>query len=472
MRSIFTKWLALFILVVFLGFTGLTLGLMAFIENAFYENNLEDMAAFADTFQQVVEGYTGILTPSQWFLSDELTKLERYSGASVWLIATNGDIYVNLQEDSLNLLRDEIDFEEVQRVFSGETLVREARYATLDDQEYLTMIRPIAYHGETLYALYLNRAISGLNASMQGTKTMALAAVGFSTLLLGLTTFLMTRSIRRTLKRFNDAICYVARGNYAYTLDESRNDEFGDLAREFNAMSAELKNMDGMRRKFISEISHDLRSPLTSIKGFTKGMLDGTLPRDEHPRYLEIVMKEAERLSTLTEDILDLSRMQSGDAPLDRTALDINTMIRDTLETFGTRIDEKSLQPTLILTAGNPLVSGDHAQIARVLSNLLDNAIKFADPSGALRVETRETPQKILISVHNSGPEIPKDKLPSIWMRFSKLDDSRGAHKMSSGLGLAIVKEIIERHGETIDVQSEPGEGVTFAFTMRKFKEM
>jgi signal transduction histidine kinase len=457
---------------VVVGFAGLTYGLMYFIEDYFYEKNLETMASHAETFQQIIDDDAGLFLPSQKELSEELSKLEGYSNASVWLISENGDIYFNYHHENLDLLQSEIDLDEVRQVFKGETLIRKANYAALDNKQYITMIKPIKVWDTVNYALYINTEVAGLNESAKDVRFMALIAVIVSILLVSLMTVWVNRNMRTTLKKFNSAIKYVAKGNYEYTLDSDRNDEFGELAREFNCMSTELKNVDGMRREFISNISHDLRSPLTSIKGFTKGMLDGTIPQEDQGKYLKIVLNESERLSKLTEDILDLSKLQSKDALLNCQSFDINQTITEELKIFDQRFKEKNLTVKLNLAEILSLVYGDVSQIKRVISNLVDNGIKFANSDGTLSIETRESTDKIMVLINNTGSFISKDKIATIWMRFSKLDDSRSAVKNSSGLGLAIVKEIIELHGETIDVYSDEVDGVTFAFTLRKFKEL
>ncbi len=183
-------------------------------------------------------------------------------------------------------------------------------------------------------------------------------------------------------------------------------------------------------------------------------------------KYLNIVFDETERLTKLTNDILDLSKMQSGTINLEKADFDIHELLISVLDTFEDRINKKGVQVNLKLIDGRTLVHGDRSKMERVVFNLIDNALKFVNEDGYLEVMTNKKEDKILVGIRNTGSMIPEEKLATIWNRFSKLDDSRGERKDSSGLGLAIVKEILDSHEEKIEVYSNNFLGVMFVFSL------
>jgi signal transduction histidine kinase len=231
-------------------------------------------------------------------------------------------------------------------------------------------------------------------------------------------------------------------------------------------MAVNLQELESTKERFISNLSHDLRSPLTSITGYTRGLIDGTIPEENQEKYLKIVLEESTRLTKLTNDLLDLSKMQSGNISVNKTDFDINQMIIHELDKFEQRIEEKDIQISLKLMEERVLAHGDYEGIRRVVYNLMDNAVKFVDKAGIIEIKTENKEDKILVGIKNSGAYIPKEKLNTIWQRFSKMDDSRGIEKKSNGLGLSIIKEIIKAHDEKIDVYSSEEFGVVFIFSI------
>ena len=231
-------------------------------------------------------------------------------------------------------------------------------------------------------------------------------------------------------------------------------------------MGNTLNTMDDEHRKFISNVSHDFRSPLTSIKGYVEAMIDGTIPVDMQEKYLNIILFETERLNKLTQGILDLNNFGANGIALTITDFDINEMIRQTTMTFEGVCNKKGLSFDLVLTEKQLFVKGDMGKIQQVLYNLIDNATKFSNKNSAITIETSIQNEKVLISVKDSGIGIPADSLKKIWDRFYKTDLSRGKDKTGTGLGLAIVKEIVQAHNENINVVSTEWVGTEFIFTL------
>ncbi len=244
-------------------------------------------------------------------------------------------------------------------------------------------------------------------------------------------------------------------------------DEVAELAVAFNNMAESLNNYDTMRNTFMSNVSHDLRTPMTSISGFIDGILDGVIPPEKHEYYLGLVSAEVKRLSRLVSTLLDISRIQAGERKFTMTGFDICEMGRQILISFEQKIDEKHLDVSFLCDEEKLLVTADRDAIYQILYNLCDNAVKFSAEGGALRIEIRrQKNRKVLISVYNEGQGISPADIPYVFDRFYKSDKSRGLNKSGVGLGLFIAKTIVEAHREKIWVESEYGKDCCFNFTL------
>ncbi len=243
-------------------------------------------------------------------------------------------------------------------------------------------------------------------------------------------------------------------------------DEYGALANSLSYMAGEISNLDDYQKKFVANISHDFRSPLTSIKGYAEALQDGTIPYEMKDKYLGIILFETERLNKLTTSLLALNSFENHGTLLEIFSFDINHIIKKTAESFEGACTQKKITLNLIFSSKETFVDADMGKIQQVLYNLLDNAIKFSHSNSTIKVSTVEKGDKIFISVKDNGIGIPKDSLKKIWERFYKTDASRGKDKKGTGLGLSISKEIIAAHNENINVISTEGVGTEFIFSL------
>lgn len=288
----------------------------------------------------------------------------------------------------------------------------------------------------------------------------------FSLIILALFSF----SVYRPLKKITVGANEYAAGNLDYTIPVDTDDEMGYLATTLNYMSDELNKMGEYQHKFVANVSHDFRSPLTSIKGYVEAIMDGTIPPEMQERYLKIVVNETERLDKLTKSLLTLDKLDSRGRPIHMSAFDINDTIKSTAAAFEGICRKKMITIELHLELEKLFVNADKEQIQQVLYNLIDNAIKFSSNDSTIKVETSERHGTVFVSVKDSGLGIPKASLNKIWERFYKLDSSRGRDRKGTGLGLSIVKEIIAAHNQNINVISTEGVGTEFIFTLEKAK--
>jgi signal transduction histidine kinase len=273
--------------------------------------------------------------------------------------------------------------------------------------------------------------------------------------------------IHRPLVKITTGVKEYAKGNFNYRIDLSPGDELHHLGDSLNYMSNELNEMDKFQQTFLSNISHDFRSPLTSIKGYLEAMEDGTIPPEMASKYIQIVLFETERLTKLTNNILTLNDLDPKSARLNQTDFDIHGIIRHTIETFEGTCKSRKISFKLKFESKELVVHADMERIQQVIYNLVDNAIKFSPTDSTIFISTNTKGEKAFISVKDSGCGISRDNISKIWDRFYKSDSSRGRDKKGSGLGLAIVKEVINAHGEHIDVISTEGIGTEFIFSLR-----
>ncbi len=276
--------------------------------------------------------------------------------------------------------------------------------------------------------------------------------------------------IRRPLKEITKGASEFANGNLSYRIPLDSENEMGYLAKNLNYMADKLNRSGEYQRQFISNISHDFRSPLTSIKGYIEAMIDGTIPVEMQEKYLKIISYETERLEKLTRGLLTLNELDIQKRMLNIQSFDINGVIKATAASFEGSCTSCNILLELILSGKELMAQADMEQIQQVLYNLLSNAIKFSPDNSTITIETTEKNGKIFVSVKDHGIGIPKASIHKIWERFYKIDRSRGKDQKGTGLGLAIVKEIINAHGQHINVISTEGIGTEFIFTLEKAK--
>lgn len=279
---------------------------------------------------------------------------------------------------------------------------------------------------------------------------------------------LFSHSVYQPLKKITAGANEYAAGNLDYNIPVTTNDEMGYLADTLNYMSGELSKSGEYQHKFVANVSHDFRSPLTSIKGYVQAMTDGTIPPELHGKYLSIILFETERLTDLTKDLLTLNEFDTKELLLHKTEFDIQEMIKNTAASFEGACTNKRISIELLLLPDVQLVYADRRKIQQVLYNLMDNAIKFSENESTVTVEVTGRSEKVFISVKDSGLGIPRKELNKIWERFYKSDLSRGKDKKGTGLGLAIVKEAIQAHDEHINVISTEGVGTEFIFSLSR----
>lgn len=285
-------------------------------------------------------------------------------------------------------------------------------------------------------------------------------------------TLFYSKRMARPLDEIAAASRKFARGDFSVRVRQEYDstDEMGALIDSFNKMADSLEVAEARRSEFIANVSHELRTPMTTIAGFADGILDGTIPPEEERKYLTSIRDETRRLSRLVRDMLDVSAARNKAAdPSRRTVFDLNELVLQTLLSFEDRATKKNLDVDPQLPENNIMVVADKDAITRVIYNLLDNAVKFANPGSCLTLRLYKDEEKAYVAVRDIGETIPPDDLPFIFDRFHKSDRSRSLDKEGMGLGLYLVKAIINGHDEDIAVKSEDGM-TEFVFSLKLAK--
>lgn len=284
--------------------------------------------------------------------------------------------------------------------------------------------------------------------------------------------YFITERIINPLKNMTVAVKKFAKGDFTSRVTVSGNDEVAELGEAFNNMADTLDRFEKTRNSFLASVAHDLRTPMTTISGFIDGINSGAIPREKHDYYLGIISNEVHRLSRLVSDLLDLTRIESGDKKFNMTTFDVAEVARIVLISFEQKIEEKNLNVIFESDKDTMLVNADKDAIHQVLYNLCHNAIKFSREGGKLAISiTEDANKKIRISIYDEGDGINRDELPFVFDRFYKTDKSRGLDKSGVGLGLYICKTIIDAHGERIYALSPNEDSAEFWFTLPSVDE-
>lgn len=394
----------------------------------------------------------------------QLDALDTYLSARLWIINPSGRMVLDSGAP--------VDVE-TETVISGfdPTVTGNSYYTTGNffgsfEEEQLSVFAPITSDYKVRGYVVIHYPMSNIEASCNGLLNISYLMLVILFLLSLIILIFFTEMVYRPLKKVTEATEQYAAGNMHYEFQMDSYDEIGYLGATISYMASEIARAEDDQKKFVANVSHDFRSPLTSIKGYLKAMLDGTIPPELYEKYLNIVLNETERLTKLTNSLLTLNNLNTKGMMLDKTVFDINTVIRNTAATFEGTCRSKTIAIELILTGDELFVNADVGKIQQVLYNLLDNAIKFSHSDSFIRIETTERHNKVFVSVKDSGIGIPKEDLKQIWDRFYKSDLSRGKDKRGTGLGLSITKEIIHSHGEHINVISTEGVGSEFIFSL------
>ena len=318
-------------------------------------------------------------------------------------------------------------------------------------------------HGYVIASIY-SSWIGELNRVIMKTVIISSIWVLIASLIM---VYYLTEHVIGPMRKMRIAAKKFSQGHFEARVPVKGSDEIAELALAFNNMASSLEKLEFMRSSFLANVSHDLRTPMTTISGFVDGILDGTITPDRQGHYLEIVSSEVKRLSRLVSSLLDISRMQAGEKKFVPVDFDICEMGRQILISFEQQLTRKNLDVEFETSSDKIMAFADKDAIHQVFYNLCHNAVKFSKEGGKYKVSIIENNKKIRVSVFNEGEGIQEDDIPYVFERFYKGDKSRGLDRTGAGLGLYIAKTIMNSHGEDLTVDSVYGEYCEFSFTLK-----
>lgn len=351
----------------------------------------------------------------------------------------------------------------------GATITRTDTLDGFFDVNHIVYILPItSLDGNVVGSVMTSTEASGMDELLNAMiKTIIMSSLWLMLAAL-IAIYIISERLVSPLRAMSRAAREFAAGHFDVRVPVTGSDEVAELAEAFNNMASSLEHSEEMRRMFLANVSHDLRTPMTTISGFIDGIIDGAIPPEKHEYYLGVIASEVRRLSRLVSSLLDITRIQAGERKFNMDPFDICEQAREIIISSEQRLEDKKLDVVFDADADNIYVAADRDAIHQILYNICDNAIKFSKEGGRYEIGIHEKAGKVTVSVYNEGVGIEEEDLPFVFDRFYKTDKSRGLDKSGVGLGLYIARTIIEAHKEKIWVESEHGKWCRFSFTLTK----
>ena len=421
----------------------------------------------AQSVTELVQSYSATYLNS-WEFRTNLAVAARASDNDIVICNSEGVVCICMERSNCEHLGKRLDSDTVDTLFQGEKAKLNKAVSTLyGDERMASAIAVLNNDGSRLCIVVVSvqkAAITALTEKMLRVFLLAALLILVAALL---AIPIFTRREARPIQEMAAAARQIAHGNLDVRVPTgNENEELEELAVAFNNMTLALKNSETIRNEFVANISHELKTPMTTIAGYLDGMLDGTIPPEKYRYYMELVSTEARRLSRLVRSMLDISRLRDQGIPADqKTNFDICEAAGQALLCFEQRINQKKLNVEIDMPDEGLTIHAAQDSVTQVLYNLIDNAVKFVNEGGTLSVRIRRHGNSAMISVGNTGKTIPPEELPLVFDRFHKIDKSRSNDRDGWGLGLYIVKTIVLAHGEDVYVTSQDGK-TEFTFSM------
>lgn len=477
-KSIFRRYLSITMAIVILSFIMLGSVMMLFFSHYWREEKKELLTKNASSAASLASGFLAQQGENGYELSTEMLKgfissLSTSIDADILVTDLEGNVLVgNYANSNLeNLAR--VPVQAVEQAARGMYEDRN-NFGGLYKGGYYIIGVPLNTResGVCVGAVFAATSAATVNAfQSEMFKIFLIAAAAALTITFCLVGAFAYQQVK-PLRQMSAAARSFGAGDFSVRVPVTSADELGQLAVSFNNMANSLSISEGTRRSFIANVSHELKTPMTTIAGFIDGILDGTIPREEQDKYLEIVSSEVKRLSRLVKSMLDLSRIDNGELKLNPANFDITGTIVTTLLTFEQSIDEKQIEVRGLENTRSQTVYGDQDLLHQVVYNLIENAVKFTNPGGYISVQVTDGIDRTTVVIENSGQGIAPEELPRIFERFYKTDKSRSKDKNGMGLGLYIVRTILKLHSGDITVSSVAGQSCRFEFYIPKPPEV
>lgn len=464
-NSLFSKMVITYTIIITVSFTILAAFLSFWFQDYFINTRSSELSSQVDIMEDLAVGYLkGKLDYED--LEERIKFIALYTGDDIVLVDNNGYVYSASSIKYAPLKGKQIFHGNINDITDEEYINAINYYGVYINDKVYIMTEPLTdSEGSAQGVAVITTSTDMLDKSLSNVYQIiwvsAVMAVIASCIVIY---YFSQKMIVNPLSAMSCVARKIAQGDVDKRVEIHSEDEMEEFANAFNTMADSLQQVEQNRREFISNVSHELRSPMTSIKGFIGGILDGVIPQEKHKYYLNIAYEEIQRLARLINDLLDLSAVESGNFKLKKVPININEIIRICILRNEGRIKNKNLDVQVFFQGNELMVLSDEDKIIQVVTNLIDNAIKYGNEDGHIKISCNAKGKKAYISFYNEGAAIPDEDLKHVWDRFYKGDKSR-TQKVSTGLGLSIVKKIISLHDEEIWVKNVDN-GVEFTFTL------
>ncbi len=475
MNGMFTRIMAVMLIAILLLTAALSLMSYFTLRSQRIDARLDYLSGEAKDIATLAADLTGNASffsfgSSREYLNLKAQKVYDEFGAYIAVVDPWGNLMDNMRTaysedpDFVASLSNEEIIGALKRVLAGETIRVQS---TVGSAPAFTVGVPVYRYGAVTGAALIQTKAQRIASGMEDLIWRICLTAAAVLLLSGVAVSLYVRSVMKPLGALTRAAESMAGGDFTARVDDTKGDrQLRQLSGAFNTMSARLRDVENSRREFVANVSHELRSPITSIKGFAEGMADGTIPAEEHPKYLRLVSEESNRLSSLVGDLLELSRLEREGASLEYTVFDINEMLRRAIIRRVNDLDAKQLEVDCDFQTDPCPVRADENRIEQVVINLLDNAVKFTGEKGRIVLSTAAEGNTVSVTVRDNGIGIPQEDREKVFDRFFTADRAHTAGK-GTGLGLSICRRIMEMHGQSIRLL-DTKEGAAFCFTLEK----
>ncbi len=470
MNTLFKKQFIMQSFVLIISFALLGAGLTKAFSSFFVEQKkdllVEQSKKISKTFKQAyfLDGRYGLLA-----LQNEIEILEEYLNASFIFIDDKDNIKIISTDIDSKWYNKKVDFKKILEENKNESYYEiQGNMGGIFNEPMLSIGRPMNINEQYIGTIFINTPVTDLFLTVEKAYQIIMLFTIFAIIGAFILVYLFSKKITLPLIEISNAAKVMAGGDFKKRVYINSKDDIGQLANVLNDMAESLDEQEKRRREFISNISHDIRSPLTSMKGFLEAIIDGTIPEEKKEKYINIVLEETERLTVLANNILDINKLEDMDNQNKNVSFDINELIRRIIISFEARAINKNLDIKISFAEKETFVFADLEKIQRVVYNLIDNAIKFIENEKCIYISTNVKSNKVFVSIKDEGPGISLEDQKRIFDRFYKADYSRGKDKKGGGLGLSIVKEFILSQGETIELKSELNKGSEFIFSLTK----
>lgn len=336
------------------------------------------------------------------------------------------------------------------------------------------------YHSVSMEPFYVNNTFKGFcvvaspitGELLTGVKQVFivyLISAAIALVLVSIAVYVMTAKIAKPISNLETATTLYSSGDFSYRVPEiDSDDELAHLIIKFNSMATSLAQLENSRRSFVANVSHEFKTPMTTIGGFINGILDGTIPPEKQDYYLNIVSSEISRLSKMVNTMLNISKIETGNVELNIETFDLSQKVVSTFLGFEQLISKKKIEIAGMEDLTPAVIHGDSAMIDQVIYNLTDNAVKFTNEGGKITINTAADKKYVYLAITNTGKGIPEKDLKKVFDRFYKVDESRSTDTKSTGLGLFLIKSILNLHNGTITVESEQNNFTRFTVKLPK----